>query len=140
MQLLYLFLASEDGSNYQYEIIFDEPFTGGHTWRCGTNKGYCLSASSFVNLSYGRRLEISKKGGRPLLPRNWLPQGTTYQVNYGHLRRASNRTNQKLEKSPKQNRSSKKPEKQSLDKVEVRVLKRPTDKSIYIGVNFIRSI
>ena len=135
MQLLYLFLASEDGSNCQYEIIFDEAFTGGHTWRCGANKGYCLAASSFVNISYGRRLEANKKGEKLPLPGNWLPQGTAYpvdQVNRGNSPRANNRTNQKLKRSPKQNRSSKKPEKQSPDKVEVRILKRPSDKSMYM--------
>lgn len=128
--MLYLFLATEDGSNYQYEIIFDEAFTGGHTWRCGAGKGYCLSASSFVNISHGKRLEERKKGGRLSLPANLLPQGTTYpmdRVDYGYSPRANNsRANQKLEKSPKQSRS-KKTEKQSYDKVEVRLLKRPTD-------------
>ena len=115
-------------------------------WRCGASKGYCLGASSFVNISYGRRLEASKKGGRRSLPANLLPQGTTYQmdqVDYGHSPRAyqklekspkqnySNRANQKLEKSPKQS-YSKKIEKQSYDKVQVRLLKRPSDKSMHI--------
>lgn len=130
----YLFLAAEDGSNYQYEIIFDEPFTGGHTWRCGAGKGYCLSASSFVNISYGKRLETSKKGGRRSLPANLLPQGTTYQadqVDYGYSPKANTRVNQKFERSPKQNHS-KKPEKQSYDRVEVRLLKRPAEKSMCI--------
>ena len=152
--MLYLFLATEDGSNYQYEIVFDEPFTGGHKWRCGAGKGYCLGASSFVNISYGKRLEASKKGGRRSLPANLLPQGTAYQmdhVDYGHSPRAYNRANQKSEKSPKQNYSSektpkqnyslekspkqnysKKVEKQSYDKVQVRLLKRPNDKSMHM--------
>ena len=134
MCLLYLFLASEDGSNYQYEIVFDESFTGGHTWRCGAGKGYCLSASSFVNISHGNRLEERKKGGRLSLPANFMPQGTTYsrdQVDYRYSPRANNKTVQKLEKFPRQSHA-KKPGKQSYDKVEVRLLKRPTDnKSMY---------
>ena len=68
-----------------------------------------------------------------------LPRGTTYpmdQVDYRHSPRGNGKVNQKLEKSPKQNRSKKSekysPEKQSYDKVEVRILKRPTDdKSMY---------
>ena len=79
---------------------------------------------------------MSKKGGRRSLPANLLPQGTTYQmdqVDYGYSPRANSRANQKFERSPKQNRSNK-PEKQSYDRVEVRLLKRPTEKSVHYYV------
>lgn len=78
---------------------------------------------------------MSKKGGRRSLPANWLPQGTTYsmdEVDLGYSPRASgSRANLKSEKTPKQNRS-KKPEKQSPNKVEVRILKRSPDKSMHV--------
>ena len=128
--ITYLFLANPDGSDYQYEIVFDEAFAGGHTWRCGAGKGYCLSTASFVNISHGNRQEERKKGGRLSLPANFMPQGTTYsadQVDYRYYSpKANSKTVQKLEKIPKQSHA-KKSAKQSYDKVEVRLLKRPTD-------------
>jgi len=129
---LYL-LASEDGPDQQYEIVFDESFLGGHTWRCSAGRAYCLPASSFVNISYGRRLEAKKKGGRHLQNNQWLPQATSHnfhpaeQVDYGFSHKTPDRANKSSsEKSPRQNRKQlyKLP-----DKAEVRLLKRSSNKS-----------
>ena len=130
---LHLFLlASEDGTDQQYEIVFDESFLGGHTWRCSAGRAYCLNASSFVNISYGRRLDAKKKGGRHLHSNQWLPQATFHnfqpaeQVDYGFSHKTPDRANKSSsEKPPRQNR---KQLYKSPDKAEVRLLRRPSDK------------
>ncbi|XP_051172121.1 5'-3' exoribonuclease 1 isoform X3 [Leptopilina boulardi] len=46
-----------------YETIFDKPFVGGIVIHgCSKNRGYRLSARDFINLSYGRRVELGKSG------------------------------------------------------------------------------
>ncbi|XP_065889991.1 5'-3' exoribonuclease 1-like [Dysidea avara] len=125
--------SSEDGTDQQYEIVFDESFLGGHTWRCSAGRAYCLNASSFVNISYGRRLDAKKKGGRHLHSNQWLPQATFHnfqpaeQVDYGFSHKTPDRANKSSsEKPPRQNR---KQLYKSPDKAEVRLLRRPSDKS-----------
>lgn len=46
-----------------YETVFDKPFVGGIVIHgCSKNRGYRLSARDFINLSYGRRVELGKSG------------------------------------------------------------------------------
>ncbi|XP_068754427.1 5'-3' exoribonuclease 1-like isoform X2 [Montipora capricornis] len=62
------FHQGEDDSDVRYEVVFDEPFLGGQTLRCSSNKVYLMSASSLINISYGDRCEAKKieekSGGR----------------------------------------------------------------------------
>ena len=54
------FIADElDGNDTLYEIIFDEEFLGGMSLRCEGNRGYRLPASCLLNLSYGKRWDLS---------------------------------------------------------------------------------
>lgn len=38
-----------------YEVIFDEEFVGGLKLRCSNHRGYRMSASALMNISYGSR-------------------------------------------------------------------------------------
>ncbi|KAK6965733.1 5p-3p exoribonuclease 1-like isoform X2 [Biomphalaria glabrata] len=39
--------------NSLYDVVFDEPFSGGITLRCSSNKGYRVPGSAMLNLTYG---------------------------------------------------------------------------------------
>ncbi|KAH9508699.1 5'-3' exoribonuclease 1 [Bulinus truncatus] len=54
-----------------YDVVFDEPFSGGITLRCSPNKGYRVPGSAMLNLTYGefrknvdRREPSTRIGGR----------------------------------------------------------------------------
>ncbi|XP_065061196.1 5'-3' exoribonuclease 1-like [Rhopilema esculentum] len=57
--------SSDSPSVLKYEVLFDQPFLGGLQLRCKENKGAFMSSSSLLNISYGERKEMMKKGFTP---------------------------------------------------------------------------
>lgn len=54
---------SASDSDEMYDIVFDKEFPGGMTVNnCSDQKGYRLHATSFINISHGRRLMEQKTG------------------------------------------------------------------------------
>ncbi|KAJ8320860.1 hypothetical protein KUTeg_002447 [Tegillarca granosa] len=50
--------------DFMYDVVFDEEFTGGISLRCSPNKGYRVSKSAIINITYGER----KHGAKPEQP------------------------------------------------------------------------